>query len=253
LGKFIRIRVTAQAGAWGFDALGGNVVYSINYGEAITLPIGSPRPEGVFIMGLAHPIRYFDGRVIAIATVAGKTYAVTAAKRVRYIAGEILEAIRFYFDPLGEEIQINCLYERSCGAVVYRRADAFSVPEYLLIQNKRSMNWGFPKGHTEDDETPEQTAKREILEETGLTVELLPDFKGSSEYVIQGKVEKSVTIFLARAAEGELHLQEEEISQAAWMPFEEAYRTLKFENDKEILSNANTFLRRATAGGTSLR
>ena len=38
---------------------------------------------------------------------------------------------------------------------------------FLLIKNRRSNNWGFPKGHIEKGETEVATAKREVLEETG--------------------------------------------------------------------------------------
>lgn len=68
----------------------------------------------------------------------------------------------------------------------------------LLIKNSRSAHWGFPKGHMERGETPEQTARREVLEETGMHIDIIPDFTAKSDYTIQGKVEKSVTIFLAK-------------------------------------------------------
>ena len=64
------------------------------------------------------------------------------------------------------EYTIDCLYERSCGAVVFRFING--ERRFLLIKNKRSCHWGFPKGHVEKDETDEETAKREVLEETGL-------------------------------------------------------------------------------------
>ena len=40
----------------------------------------------------------------------------------------------------------------------------------------------------------------EVLEETGIHIDIIPDFTAKSDYTIQGKVEKSVTIFLAKAA-----------------------------------------------------
>lgn len=63
----------------------------------------------------------------------------------------------------------KCLYEKSCGAVVYHEDDG--ERKYLLIRN-RSQNVGFPKGHIEYGETELQTVEREILEETGLLVDV---------------------------------------------------------------------------------
>ena len=56
--------------------------------------------------------------------------------------------------------------EKSCGAVVSRMTE--NGREILLIRHMNGGHWAFPKGHVEKDETEEQTARREILEETGL-------------------------------------------------------------------------------------
>ena len=54
----------------------------------------------------------------------------------------------------------------SFGSVVFRK-DA--VVEYLLVHHAGPGHWDFPKGHPDDDEKPEQTAAREVLEETNKT------------------------------------------------------------------------------------
>ena len=66
------------------------------------------------------------------------------------------------------QYNLICYYESSAGAVVYRSIKG--KLRYLLIKNKRSSNWGFPKGHLEMGETKYDAAKREVLEETGLHV-----------------------------------------------------------------------------------
>ena len=73
---------------------------------------------------------------------------------------DIRRAIAFAEGKEKEDYSIECLYESSCGAVVFRRI-AGEI-RYLLIKNKRSANWGFPKGHIENGETKEDAYKRAV-------------------------------------------------------------------------------------------
>ena len=240
LGKFVRVQVIHGLGT-PFGNGESGAVYGANYGELIGLPQDFEKPDGAFILGPRYPVRTFDGRVIALLHCHdGRRYAVAAPKSNRYIVGQIRRALRFALDPA--EYTIQCLYERSCGAVVFYRAE--EGPRFLLIKNRRSANWGFPKGHVENRETPEQTARREIREETGLRVQLLPGFSCQSEYVISGSIEKSVTIFLAEAHDRRIAVQEEEIEDYLWVDYQKAIKMLKFENDRNTLRRAHGFLRK---------
>ena len=135
---------------------------------------------------------------------------------------------------------MDCYYERSCGAVVYRIING--VVRYLLIKNKRSSNWSFPKGHIEKNETLEETAKREVLEETGLRLDIIPGFQCKSEYSIQNRIQKTVQIFVGTTKDTQTQIQLEEIEDYIWLTYENAYKSLKFDNDKTILKDAREFL-----------
>ncbi|MBR0112361.1 MAG: NUDIX domain-containing protein [Clostridia bacterium] len=238
LGKYVRVRVTnpihSVNGQRGFT-------YGLNYGIIEGKKHFDSTPSGAYIMGINHPVRAFDGRVIAVIRHNDGTPPayVVAPKSTRFINHQVEDAVQFAEE--GTIKKIDCLYERSCGAIVYRFIGGELV--FLLIKNSRSSNWGFPKGHVERGETNKDTARREVLEETGIHITILPDFASKSEYTIQGKVEKAVTIFLAKTNDVNTKIQQEEIADYAWLNFNKAMDRLKFSNDRNMLKNANDFLK----------
>ena len=163
--------------------------YKLNFGIVEGYNRERTAVQGAYIMGVNHPVRNFDGRVIAIIRRHGGhgVVWVVAPKSTRFIVNDIKPAISFAERKNGYDIE--CLYERSCGAVVFNgKGEDRSV---LLIRNRRSAHWGFPKGHIEPGETQHETAIRETKEETGLDISILDGFSCKSEYTIQGKVEKA--------------------------------------------------------------
>jgi len=237
LGKYVRIIVTnpihSVSRQHDFEYLLNSGV--VEGGKRFDSPV-----TGAYIMGVNHPVRSFDGRVIAMVhrREPAAVLIVVAPKSMDFIDNQIKDAIAFAEDRF--EYTLECLYERSCGAVVFRTIN--DEIRFLLIKNKRSAHWGFPKGHVETGETQPQTATREVLEETGLHIEIVPEFVSKSEYTIQGRVEKCVTIFLARTTDTKTTIQREEIEDYIWLNYDKAIETLRFENDKVILEKANTFL-----------
>ena len=236
LGKFVRVCVTKRINDK--DPATG-LVNRLNFGR-IESGCNAKNVLGAYIMGIDHPVRNFDGRVIAIIRrKSGECLWVVAPKSTRFIVNDIRAAIA-YAEGEGDRYTIDCLYESSCGAVVYRMING--ELRYLLIKNKRSANWGFPKGHIEPGETKEETAMREVLEETGVHIHIHPGFVSHSEYTIQGKVEKSVSIFVAGTTDTQTVIQQEEIEDYIWLNYPKAWKILKFENDRSILKKANDFL-----------
>ena len=236
LGKYVRVRVTTPM--YSFNKRFG-YEYKLNYGVIENGQRVRFGAQGAYIMGISHPVRNFDGRIIAvIRRYDGKGVVwVVAPKSTRFIINDVKEAVSFAENI--ERCDIECLFERSCGAVV---TDA-SEKNVLLIKNKRSAHWGFPKGHIEKGETQEETAVRETKEETGLDIDIIDGFSCKSEYTIQGRVEKAVIIYLAKARNNNVVIQEEEIDDFVWVGFDEALHMLRFENDKSILTKAIAFIK----------
>ncbi|MGB9598810.1 MAG: bis(5'-nucleosyl)-tetraphosphatase, partial [Minisyncoccales bacterium] len=107
--------------------------------------------------------------------------------------------------------------------------------------------WDFPKGHLEKGEKLEETAKREIEEETGLKdIKFIEGFKETIKYFFkwEGKnVLKFVTFFLVKTKTKNVQVSTEHLGYA-WLHFEEAMEKLTFKNAKEILKKANEFLKK---------
>ena len=135
-------------------------------------------------------------------------------------------------------------YEYSCGAVVFTRIGG--EPHYVLVRAKgqREGCHGFPKGHMEPGETEEQTALREIYEEVGLRVRLLPGFRAVTEYPLPDKPDtrKRVVFFLAEYADQTPRIQESELTSCTLAPFEEALPLVEYADSKQILKDAHAFL-----------
>ncbi len=128
--------------------------------------------------------------------------------------------------------------EKSCGAVVYRKGK--DGTEILLIQHKNGGHWAFPKGHVEKNETEEETALREIREETGLKVKLDTGFRQSVTYSPKPEVMKDVIYFAAKAdADAKAKAQEEEVDAFCWAKPEKANELVTYSNDRDVM---NAFL-----------
>ncbi|MGL4790884.1 MAG: bis(5'-nucleosyl)-tetraphosphatase [Anaerotignaceae bacterium] len=127
-------------------------------------------------------------------------------------------------------------YEKSCGAIVYRKYHGNT--EVLLIKHANGGHWSFPKGHVESGETEEETAMREIKEETGIDVILDTSFRKVVTYSPKKDVQKDVVYFIAVAKNYDYSPQIEEIAQIKWVEIERVSDILSYENDKQLIAKA---------------
>ncbi|MCT3341454.1 NUDIX domain-containing protein [Lactobacillus johnsonii] len=143
--------------------------------------------------------------------------------------------------------------EHSAGAIIWRKNN--EEIEYLLIQSQPYKQfksaWAFSKGHLEAGETERDAAKREVFEEVGLKPEFDFDFHESYSYKVTSKIEKTVTLFLAKyKADQKIKRQESEIRSTEWLNYQAAqerireqnFKEFKFEDLSAILAKANTYL-----------
>ncbi|MBP0959094.1 MAG: NUDIX domain-containing protein [Oscillospiraceae bacterium] len=127
-------------------------------------------------------------------------------------------------------------YEKSCGAIVYRKFHGNT--EILLIKHVNSGHWSFPKGHVEEGETEEETALREVKEETGIDILVDTSFRETVQYYPRKDTQKVVVYFLGKARNYDFVPQEEEIAAIKWVEIGNAAAMLTYENDKTIVAKA---------------
>ena len=133
-------------------------------------------------------------------------------------------------------------HEKSCGGIVFTRQGNEIL--YVVIQHLGG-HWGFPKGHMEPGEDELTTALREIREEIGVHAALVEGFRAVEEYPLPNKpgVTKQVVYFLAEYSGQELRYQKEELKAACLLPYEEAMERLTFPEARQLLLEANDFMR----------
>lgn len=164
-------------------------------------------------------------------------------KLVAAPVGEIFyepEIRRRVAEAHAEISHIICLYEKSCGAVIFHRSGG--TIKYLLVKNRNGRCWSFPKGHIEKGESEKQTAAREIKEETGLDVHFRANFRETGIYHPFGRTSKKVVFFLAEANSDRVNIQRREIDHYRWVTMEQAQRLCKHENDIRVLEKVSKLL-----------
>ena len=112
-----------------------------------------------------------------------------------------------------------------------------------MIKHVVGGHWSFPKGHVEPGETEEQTALREIKEETGIDVELNTSFREVVSYSPKRDTTKDVIYFLGKAKTFQYTPQEEEIAQIKWVEINLAHSFLTYDNDKQLVNKAKPMIR----------
>jgi 8-oxo-dGTP pyrophosphatase MutT (NUDIX family) len=112
--------------------------------------------------------------------------------------------------------------------------------EVVLCYRQSENLWALPKGTPEENESKEETARREVTEESGLEVVSGPSV-GETRYSFgrDGFIyEKVVYFYLMSAVGGDTGLHDEEFDLVEWVPVEQAIEQLTFKNESRILEKA---------------
>ncbi len=126
----------------------------------------------------------------------------------------------------------------AAGGVVLRERDG--VREVVLAGRHADDTWVFPKGTPDRGEDIEETALREVEEETGLRVRILRPL-GAIDYWFASpgeRVHKFVHFFLMEPTGGDVSRHDQEYDEVRWLPVDEARRRLSFYTYRVVRDRA---------------
>ncbi|WP_200845947.1 NUDIX hydrolase [Mycolicibacterium vanbaalenii] len=144
--------------------------------------------------------------------------------------------------------RLRTVHETSAGGLVIDGIDGPKDSQVAAligrIDRRGRMLWSLPKGHIEMGETAEQTAIREVAEETGIQGSVLAAL-GSIDYwfVTEGRrVHKTVHHYLMRFLGGELSDEDIEVSEVAWVPLRELPSRLAYADERRLAAVADDLI-----------
>lgn len=222
LGKTVRIEIDRPIG-YVHKKENYSLTYPINYGYIPGVLGGDGEELDVYLLGVDTPVTEYTGKIIGIVHRENdvEDKLAMAPEGIIFTQNEVAEQV--YFQEQYYKTEIEAFYQKSCGAVVFKRENGGI--KILSLFQRRSRTYSVPKGHMEGFETEEQTAKREIKEEIGISVDFVPNFKETIRYDIPGGKHKTVVLFLAECTQ-QLKIDSGEIENHLWLSPEEAKMTL---------------------------
>src|SRR5205807_1231254 len=122
----------------------------------------------------------------------------------------------------------------------------YEVALIRVLRARGGTAWALPKGWVEQGEEPEQTAVREVREETGLQTRVLRKVDEISYQFYSradhDRISKTVHLFLLECLGGDTADHDTEVEEARWFPIEEASQRLTYKNEREALEKAAVLL-----------
>jgi 8-oxo-dGTP pyrophosphatase MutT (NUDIX family) len=142
---------------------------------------------------------------------------------------------------IGAVVRLRATTATSAGGVVVRHE---SGRAWLVVGSRRrerdGWTWTLPKGTPKPGETREETALREVAEETGLDVRITGPLDSIEYWFVQSgqRIHKTVHYFLMEPTGGDLANHDHEFEQVRWIPFDDAPTMLTFETERTLVARA---------------
>jgi 8-oxo-dGTP pyrophosphatase MutT (NUDIX family) len=143
--------------------------------------------------------------------------------------------------PRGAVARLRSGTATSAGGIVVREAqDGPSLVIGMRRRDRDGVTWTLPKGTPDPGETVEETALREVGEETGLEVRIVASLPSIDYTFVKSgtRIHKTVHYFLMEPTGGDLALHDHEFERVRWISFAEAPELLTFATERALVATA---------------
>lgn len=136
-------------------------------------------------------------------------------------------------------------FQFSAGGIVFKKVN--NNVQVLVAQHSKHHGWVFPKGligDHEKGESKEETAVREVEEETGVLAKIVDEFEPVTYwFVFKGeKIKKTVYYFLMEYVSGDIKNHDFEMENVEWLPVDNVLDRLSYPSDKKVWQVARKML-----------
>jgi 8-oxo-(d)GTP phosphatase len=135
---------------------------------------------------------------------------------------------------------------RAAGGVVYRKTPKGKI-RVLMVHRQQYDDWTLPKGKADDGESPEETAIREVLEETGQRCRIVAPL-GATRYRVQGGVKEVHWFAMKPLPDSPGFTKNAEVDRVKWLSRRKLLERLSYEQDRELIEG--TDLKKLAQTGT---
>ena len=135
---------------------------------------------------------------------------------------------------------------RAAGGVVYRKTPKGKI-RVLVVHRQQYDDWTLPKGKADDGESPEETAVREVLEETGKRCRIVAPL-GATRYRVQGGVKEVHWFAMKPLPDSPGFTKNAEVDRITWLSRRKVLELLTYEQDRELIEG--TDLKKLAQTGT---
>lgn len=136
-------------------------------------------------------------------------------------------------------------FEFSAGGIVCKKENKKIWT--LLCRHSQHHGWVFPKGLIGDNvenESKEQTAVREVKEETGADAKIIRPLNPATFWYVRqdAKIKKTVYYYLMEYLGGDITVHDHEMDAVEWLPIDMVEQKLTYKSDKKVWQEAKTII-----------
>lgn len=237
LGRTADITIDRQSGSRNIRHK--NITYSIRQGYFAAEKNNISRRHTIYIIGAENTSNTFEGTIIS--TIRRKDtneiLLVAAPTGKIYYEPQIRECLGFYEKGYNSEFEFYM--QKKCGIILFTCDNG--KPEYYLMENKKTGHVGFPDGYMVFGEKEEETAVREVLEKTGIFVQISEKFRSEYVFAPSENTREKAVYFLASYNGVIPVISDMESYSGISLKFEDAVKKLDYPQDIILLMEARDY------------